>query len=184
MSDRTRLLILGLLQSAALLIMIGQAQWTLATGTPVLLATEPVDPRSLFQGDYVVLRYEISRLSPAQLAGDRDGFAPGSPVYVVLRPGPSAWRAAAAYRERPASAAGVILRGEVERLESACPTDAPSECAPALEVTYGIETWFVPEGTGHALERLRNQRQLAVRAAIDRSGRAGILELVGTEDAK
>ena len=50
-----RLLILVLMQTAVWLHMIGFRQWTLETGTPVVLAIHPVDPRSLFQGDYVRL---------------------------------------------------------------------------------------------------------------------------------
>ena len=44
-----------LLQTAALVGMVAIKQRTLITGTPVLLKTEPVDPRSLFRGDYVIL---------------------------------------------------------------------------------------------------------------------------------
>ena len=39
------------------------------SGTEVILATLPVDPRSLFQGDYVVLNYSISRLDATQMEG-------------------------------------------------------------------------------------------------------------------
>jgi uncharacterized membrane-anchored protein len=42
--------------------MITDKQWTLNTGTPVVLQTEPVDPRSLFMGDYARLAYPINRL--------------------------------------------------------------------------------------------------------------------------
>ena len=31
-----------------------------SSGTQVILATEPVDPRSLLRGDYVILNYQIS----------------------------------------------------------------------------------------------------------------------------
>ena len=67
-----RLLILALVQTAVLAALIGFRQWTLETGTPVVLAIRPVDPRSLFQGDYVQLSYEIGHLRIDRLAGDDD----------------------------------------------------------------------------------------------------------------
>ena len=65
-----RLLILALVQTAVLAALIGFRQWTLETGTPVVLAIRPVDPRSLFQGDYVQLSYEIGHLRIDRLAAE------------------------------------------------------------------------------------------------------------------
>lgn len=45
----------------------------LARGTPMLLALAPVDPRSLVQGDYMRLEYEISRAVDSAAAAPRDG---------------------------------------------------------------------------------------------------------------
>lgn len=36
-------------------------------GTQVILRTEPVDPRSLLRGDYVILDYEIDDISANEL---------------------------------------------------------------------------------------------------------------------
>ena len=47
--------LLATAQVAALAAMIADKQWTLNTGTQVVLQTEPVDPRSLFMGDYARL---------------------------------------------------------------------------------------------------------------------------------
>ncbi|MCI0570254.1 MAG: GDYXXLXY domain-containing protein [Myxococcaceae bacterium] len=38
----------------------------LATGTPVLLELGPRDPRSLMQGDYMVLRYRLAQAQPSE----------------------------------------------------------------------------------------------------------------------
>ncbi len=53
---------------AALVLVLGLVNWSimgkenhLATGQIVYLHTAPVDPRSLMQGDYMTLRFEISR---------------------------------------------------------------------------------------------------------------------------
>jgi uncharacterized membrane-anchored protein len=68
--------------------LVAHKEHILATGRPVLLALEPVDPRSLMQGDYMVLRYamddDVVALHPARGKGalvvaiDENGVA--SPV--------------------------------------------------------------------------------------------------------
>ena len=45
-------------------------QMTLLTGKEVLLKTVPVDPRDLFRGDYVVLRYDISTIDLETVSTD------------------------------------------------------------------------------------------------------------------
>jgi uncharacterized membrane-anchored protein len=45
----------------------------LAEGTTVLLELAPVDPRSLIQGDYMILRYKITRL-PELGEAEKDGY--------------------------------------------------------------------------------------------------------------
>ncbi|HZI10775.1 MAG TPA: GDYXXLXY domain-containing protein [Myxococcus sp.] len=51
-----------------------QKEYVLATGQPVLLELAPRDPRSLMQGDYMVLDYAISRQQAGAAADhSRDG---------------------------------------------------------------------------------------------------------------
>jgi uncharacterized membrane-anchored protein len=47
---------------------IGFKEFTLRTGEEVLLKTLPVDPRDLFRGDYVILRYDVSRVDTTATA--------------------------------------------------------------------------------------------------------------------
>ena len=56
----------GAIVLAQVLLLIGvisQREYSLRHGTEVVLQTRPLDPRSLFQGDYAILAYEISRSS-------------------------------------------------------------------------------------------------------------------------
>ena len=61
---------------------IGIRETALFTGTEVVLQTVPVDPRSLLQGDYAILDYEI-----ATLPGYMETRGIGETVYVELRRG-------------------------------------------------------------------------------------------------
>jgi len=62
-----------LLVLAVVNILIFQKERLAANGQVVFLELAPVDPRSLIQGDYMRLRYEISREVESNTA-ERDGF--------------------------------------------------------------------------------------------------------------
>jgi uncharacterized membrane-anchored protein len=173
-----RLAVVVVLQTAALVYMIGARQWTLATGTPVVLETEPIDPRSLFSGDYVRLNYRISRLDVAELAGERN-FRNHEIVYVTLRPGTPFWRAVSVCHDYPVVPAGdVAIRGQVTGVSRGSwnPETRKWEESDSqvLAVHYGIETYFVPEGEGRELERPKGDTKVTVRVAVDRDGKAAI----------
>ena len=122
-------------------------------GTEVILQTAPVDPRSLLQGDYAILDYEI-----AELPADLDDLPPGSAVYVRLAESDGVWHAAAHHtgRQSPPDDGKTYIRGEV---------------AARGRLDFGIGTYFVPEGTGHIIE---NAQDVKVAVSLDRSGNAAI----------
>ncbi|MEN8195578.1 MAG: GDYXXLXY domain-containing protein, partial [Pseudomonadota bacterium] len=66
------LVLVVVLQTAALVGMVAVKHRTLIAGRPILLETEPIDPRSLFRGDYVRLNYAIGSLDYADVEGDND----------------------------------------------------------------------------------------------------------------
>lgn len=180
MSMKWRATLVIVLQIAALLGMIGMKQWTLDTGTPVVLETAPVDPRSLFSGDYVRLSYTISNLRLEQLGGDKD-FKRHDSVYVVLQTGTPYATPVSVHRTLPPVSAGqVVIKGEVKYVNDSFwnPQTRQSEKVKNLSVHYGIENYYVQEGTGRALERPAGNEKVAVRVAADRYGKAGILAIL------
>ena len=80
---RWKFILFVLLQVALLVGMIAYRQYWVATGERILLRTAPVDPRDIFRGDYVSLRYDISTLDLDGL-GLRGSFKPNETVYVIL----------------------------------------------------------------------------------------------------
>ena len=68
---------------------IGIRETALFTGTEVVLQTVPVDPRSLLQGDYAILDYEIADL-PNYL---QQQLSVGDTVYVALEEEQGVWKA-------------------------------------------------------------------------------------------
>lgn len=156
--------------------MIAGKQWTLNTGTPVILETRPVDPRSLFRGDYVRLNYAISTLHPDELEGDKE-FKLHETIYVVLQKGDPFWKPVSAHKKRPETTDGqTAIRGVVRYVSNSFwnADTQKSENLRTVTVKYGIENYFVPEGEGRALERPKEDEKLSIKAAVDKRGNAGI----------
>jgi uncharacterized membrane-anchored protein len=122
----------------------------------VLLQVEPVDPRDLLRGDYVTLGYAFSRVP----AGN---YQAGQAVYVRLISGADGrhYRAGGFLGEPPAS--GLFIRGTAQSNGRA---------------TYGIESYYVQEGTGHDYENAVRSRKLWAEVAIDGGGNPALRRLV------
>jgi uncharacterized membrane-anchored protein len=178
MSHGLRIVVVIVLQTVALLGMIGMKQYTLSTGVPVVLKTQPIDPRSLFRGDYVRLNYAISRLALDQLEGDKE-FQRGEAVYVVLKPGDEYWEPVSAHRDYPVAVAGqVVIKGRVqtsshERWQGPAPVPPPPS-ARSIAVKYGVENYFVPEGEGREIERSMPGEIVSIRVVVDKYGNPAI----------
>jgi len=122
----------------------------------VLLHVEPVDPRDMFRGDYVTLGYAISRNPGPPLET-------GQSVYVTLVPETDGrhYRAGEFLTNPPGS--GVFIRGTAQGYG---------------RVTYGIESYYVQEGTGHDYEKAVLNRRLWAEVALDRQGNPALRRLV------
>jgi uncharacterized membrane-anchored protein len=164
------------LQTLALIAMVALKQWTLNTGAPILLETQPVDPRSLFRGDYVHLNYTINTIKLDEVGGD-DMFRRYQRVYVVLKPGSRYWEPVSVHQSWPTAQSGfVIIKGAVESTTDSAWDSRTRSSIPrrGLNVRYGVEDYFVPEGTGRELEARRDGKRIDLRIAVDRYGNAGI----------
>ena len=125
------------IQVVILLGFLAFKEYTVLTGDTVVLRLRPVDPTDPFRGDYVNLSFDVSRLSTGALEGD-DSFDWDDTVYVELVPAGDYWRAVAVHQEyRRGHDGSVVLKGKVQGYYSG-----------SLAVRYGVEDFFVREGTG------------------------------------
>jgi uncharacterized membrane-anchored protein len=125
------------IQLVILLGFLAFKEYTVLTGDTVVLEVGPVDPTDPFRGDYVNLRFDVSRLSTSALGGD-DDFDWDDTVYVELVQDGRYWRAVAVYHERHRERDdSVLLKGKVQYPHSG-----------DLSVDYGLEDFFVRENTG------------------------------------
>ena len=154
-------------QVVLLVAIIGVKEITLRTGTEVILQTLPVDPRSIMQGDYVILGYEIGvsrprgtidRVYGEGALGD-DPRPKGKAVYASLEKQGEVWRATRYDFDRE-DAGPVAIRGTIDDWGN---------------LDFGIGTYFVPEGTGMAVETASDVK---VKAVVDYSGNAVITGLL------
>ena len=181
----TAVFILAVIQTIILAWLVNGRVSILRSHDVVTLKSEPVDPRDLFRGDYVVLSYAISRLALDGLPGDKD-LKQGDTVYVEISPKRDTWLAEGVWRKPPTPADGnKIIRGRVAGVTKNVPRVQPTHSGRDVEETpcpecemvtlaYGIESYFVPEGQGRKLEEERNARALSVDVAIGRDGEAAI----------
>jgi uncharacterized membrane-anchored protein len=158
------LLAIGVLWLAIIGGIVGIKECTLRTGQEILLKTVPVDPRDLFRGDYVILSYEISSLDVEKLGTAGAVFSRGQEVYVLLGTD-GHYSVATGVRPSRPSRQELFLKGHVRAVAGS-----------TVQVEYGIESYFVPEGQGRVLEQARG-KHLDVKASVDTHGRAGIKAL-------
>ena len=141
-------------QVVGLVAFAGVREIAVTEGREITLQTAPVDPRSLFQGDYAILDYEIAVL-PESL---RD-FPAGSEIFVMLQECGDVWCVAWHEPVRPPSSE-VFIRGVVNQHG---------------RLDFGIGTYFVPEGTGHIIEQAQDVK---VVVALDDRGQAVIKDVL------
>lgn len=161
-----RFLVIGLsltiiAQTAVLATEYLGSAWPLWFGTPVLLKTAPVDPRSLFRGNYVRLNYDISTIGN-ELAGDE--FKRNEVGYVTLKEENGVYVATGLFRDKPDS--GVFIRGRVRGTGG------------SYRLEYGIEAFFMPREKALETERSVREAGAKAEAYLLGNGKAAIARLL------
>ena len=162
------LAIVALAQTGVLASMVVDRTLLLKTGREITLPIVPVDPRDLFRGEYVRLGYDINTVPGMLLVGPPP--ARNAAFYVTLEKNPQGgWTPVKVSAAMPqeTNPDRVVLKAR-----SRFPF--PS----GTRVTYGIESYFVPEGQGRRLEDLAREKRMAARIAVDGRGNAAIKGLV------
>ena len=164
----TTIIALAIVQTLILGWMVADRIVLLRSDNIVTLKSEPVDPRDIFRGDYVILAYGISTLAPSQIKGDAN-WKDNEPVFVEITPSEDTWRAVAAYAHVVTPELGnKIIRGQIQYYDDQNDT---------ARIDYGIERYYVPEGEGRTLEDQRNKSALSVDVVLANDGEAAIKRL-------
>lgn len=150
MRRHTQIVALAALLVAVPLVLVGWNEWRKHSGEHVLIRVEPVDPYDPFRGEYVALSYGISRVPHP----DTDV------VYVPLHRDGIAWTGSRGVAKRPES--GTFIRGR----------------AHGDTIDFGIETFFVQEGTARRYENAISNRRLYADVVLHDDGTAQLDDLV------
>ncbi len=154
--------------AAQLLILVGMIALRaipLLTGQTVMVKVAPVDPRDLFRGDYVILSYDFSRVPREGIEGlsedERASWKKleGRAVYVPLVPDSNGVHMRPGKVTVVKPARGPFLKGQMERQGS---------------LKFGIEAYYVQEGTGLRYEQAIRDRQLSAELAVTSGGQAAL----------
>ena len=161
------------LQLAVLAMEYLGSVWPLWTGEEVRLEITPVDPRSMFRGNYARLAYTVARVDSKLFEGSEEMLRKGEVVYVFVEEGEGeVWHATRVQLEEPLS--GLFLRGRMIR--------AWAHDEQPLQIRYGIEAWFAPKAKALEIEAAARRSQgEGARAyaiiAVSGSGRAALARL-------
>jgi uncharacterized membrane-anchored protein len=156
MSRRFKIAFLVIVAAQVFLLLglIGEKEYTVRTGTEVVLETAPIDPRSLLQGDFAILGYTISDMPT------NSQIPVGETMYVSLREAGEVWEGWNYNIRKPSDRDVVFIKGVVDR---------PGH------LDFGIGTYFVPEGAGRLIER---SRDVKVVVSVDGRGKAVIKDVL------
>lgn len=162
--------VLVVLQLAVLGGMILKQEHLLQTGTLIRLKCQPIDPRSLFSGDYVRINTNIHQFEDAEfqrLNRYQAEFNTDDTIYVGLQPQENAewWVPVLVGKELEPiqNQAEVVIRGQYRN---------PYQ----NRVTYGLEEYFVPQFEGLAIER--ELGDMEVEVVVNEQGNSALKRLL------
>ena len=175
-SSRSKFFFAVGIQVLILLTIIVYKMAILSGGVAVLLRIEPVDPRDPLRGDYVTFRFSnISSISSYYT--ENESFANGETIYVSLEKNGKYWTQEKASHKKPTG--GIFLKGKVisggkeGHVNSLTPQTNRS--SNTLRVEYGIENYFIPEGTG--INFNFTSRNASAVVMVDENGSAVLKQL-------
>ena len=148
-------------QIAALAWMAAEREWVLRTGQAVFLRTAPIDPQDPMRGDYVRLIYEIATVPKSICGGgvaawfsEREDIynsrVRDRRVYAQIRLNSEGVAELVALSDQ-APATGIFLRGRAEAIHLS-----------TLQVRFGVEAFFMQQGTARAFEQTMRTEKAGV----------------------
>ena len=163
MSRRRRiaLIVVVCAQLAVPLGMAGLAEADLAFGDEIRLRAQPVDPLDIFRGNYVVLRYDISRLQVIYEVERGQRLCAD-----LFHTAPDVYGARYAYDAPPRNEKEICGRAR---------TDARG--GESVEIEYGIETYYASAEKAREIEDSIGRGELLVVVDVDDDGSARIERL-------
>lgn len=174
MSRSLQLLVLCLALSGFLLWMVWDNQQARSRGTEIILDMQPIDPRSLFRGHYVIISTPLHQIEAKDFPNSPE-FRKGQKIFIALTQETKGdWVASSLHKQKPAEEV-VFIQGRIVRALGNANTLK-------YWVSYNIESYFSDKKTALGLEKSVAENQMRVILSVDKNGKAVIrgLEINGT----
>jgi len=160
---RVAVIVVIFLQFALVVGSVLSNELKLRSADEIIVRLAPLDPRSLIQGDYVILAYSFERDARKELrvnASESLRF-PNNTVHVLLTPqdGEYIFKDISVKKIEEIPLGDIVLKGKVARYS---------------RINFGIENFFVEENTGREVERNARFAKLKVTS----SGEAFVVDLL------
>ena len=172
MKNKALLYAIVIFQMAIIGLIAFSKGYTRITGRKILVKVIPVDPRSLFRGDYVILTYDFSQVNLKKHGLEDKDVIRGDYLFLTMKKGQEGfWDMENVSLELPViseSEERIVLRGLVSN-------DARHRRKANL--IFGTESFFVPEGEGKYIEGYREKKKLSAEISVDKFGRAAVSRL-------
>ncbi len=155
-------------QLLVLVVEYARAASPIYTGQEIRLKTVPVDPRSMFRGNYARLRYEIGEVPGADINKVRNPRN-GEVVYVRLKANAAGlYEFNGASLEKPTE--GLFIRGRIQ-------DNFHNSTRATYRMKYGIEALFAPKQKALDLEK-RLRKSAVARIMLASNGKATLVDVV------
>lgn len=158
--------------TAFLLSMIWGHQQARNNGTEIILDMEPVDPRSLFRGHYVIIKTPLHEIKLIDVLGG-DDFNKGDKIFVSLTKGQSEnFVISSITKQQPAEGA-IFIQGRVWSYWKII-QDFTGHSDKTINIQYNIESYFADKVSALALEKKVEESKMRIILAVDKNGKAVI----------
>jgi uncharacterized membrane-anchored protein len=159
-------------------------EWILASGTPMMFQTAPIDPRDIFRGDYVRLNYLFSNVPVTMLdeAIKEQGLRKGQKVYLTVGEDINGVAQGERLSLTPPKDRTYIVGRSRYHWPYRRYREQPAERRKKVSlwpvaVKYGIEQYYVEQGRGRLIEKIRGSRNefqlpMLVHVRLSDSGEA------------
>lgn len=182
------LIIVLLVQIAILAVMVLNSYAVLFLGEKILLKVVPVDPRSLFQGDYVRLGYSFSSLDLTKIRHNLDPrqLMYQDKIYLALEKRGQTWDVVRASVKKEEVSGSLFIEGKflsafpgalTEEQQKAYMENGMEPPLNTLQLELPIERFYVPEGKGLEIEKKIIEGEVYAQVAVYK-GKARVVNLI------
>jgi uncharacterized membrane-anchored protein len=147
-NKKNHLIFAGAIVTIVLIVggLIYQQEKILQEGSMTILETRPVDPRDLFRGEYVILRYAIE--DDEKIKEEATRLQTGDTLFIKLVEDENGVASVSEVSDMsPDSFEGLWIAGEVSGSRVRFPS---------------LEQFYVPEGAGRSIENFRSDLHVEV----------------------